>query len=211
MGAKTDRRHVQGAESREKILDAALEIAAARGYEGTSIAAVSKRSGLPASSIYWHFRNKDDLIAAVIQRSFDTWLRAAVQVGVRRPGVDIREHLVTSLREQAAALAESPEFLRLGLMLAIEERPEQPAARTLFLQIRAQTSEIVTKAMDRAIVEVTGHRDPDLAGRLATLIMAAADGLFIAHQIDRAGVRMDVEFALLAEMIIARIEAEVPR
>ncbi|SOD89368.1 transcriptional regulator, TetR family [Streptomyces sp. Ag109_G2-15] len=61
-------------ESRQRILDAAAEIAGERGYEGTSIAAVSAKCGLPASSIYWHFENKDNLIAAVIERSFETWL-----------------------------------------------------------------------------------------------------------------------------------------
>ena len=42
---------------------------------GTSIALVSAKCGLPASSIYWHFKDKDDLIAAVIERSFAQWFR----------------------------------------------------------------------------------------------------------------------------------------
>src|ERR1700752_5209766 len=70
------RKRADGELSRERILDAASEIAAERGYEGTSIALVSAKCGLPASSIYWHFKNKDDLIAAVIERSFGTWLSA---------------------------------------------------------------------------------------------------------------------------------------
>ena len=48
-----------------------------RGYSGTSIAAVSKASGLPPSSIYWHFTDKDDLLAAVIERSYGAWVAAA--------------------------------------------------------------------------------------------------------------------------------------
>src|SRR6478752_9973768 len=70
------RRRVDGEASRARILDAATAIAAERGYEGTSIGAVSAKCGLPASSIYWHFQDKDDLIAAVIERSFSTWLPA---------------------------------------------------------------------------------------------------------------------------------------
>ena len=59
------RRRVDGEASRTRILDAATEIASERGYEGASIALVSAKCGLPASSIYWHFKDKDDLIAAV--------------------------------------------------------------------------------------------------------------------------------------------------
>ncbi len=72
----TRKKRANGVESRQRILDAAVEISGERGYEGTSIAAVSAACGLPASSIYWHFKDKDDLIAAVIERSFDTWLAA---------------------------------------------------------------------------------------------------------------------------------------
>ena len=72
----TRRKRADGELSRERILDAATEIAAERGYEGASIALVSAKCGLPASSIYWHFKNKDDLIAAVIERSFGDWLKA---------------------------------------------------------------------------------------------------------------------------------------
>ena len=73
---KRRRSRADGELSRVRILDAATEIAAERGYEGTSIALVSAKCGLPASSIYWHFKDKDDLIAAVIERSFGSWLSA---------------------------------------------------------------------------------------------------------------------------------------
>ena len=59
-----------GVVSRDAILDAAAKIAGERGYDDTSIKLVSDLSGLPTSSIYWHFASKDDLLAAVIDRSF---------------------------------------------------------------------------------------------------------------------------------------------
>src|ERR1051325_8485819 len=77
---ETRRRRANGEASRERLLDAAAEVAGERGYQGTSISRVSERSGLPASSIYWHFKNKDELIAAVIDRSFSRWAEA-----LRRP------------------------------------------------------------------------------------------------------------------------------
>ncbi|MGW0653880.1 TetR/AcrR family transcriptional regulator, partial [Streptomyces umbrinus] len=48
------KKRANGVESRQRILDATVEIAGERGYQGTSIAAVSAKCGLPASSIYWH-------------------------------------------------------------------------------------------------------------------------------------------------------------
>ena len=69
-GSRPHRRtRANGEQSRERMLDAATEVATERGYEGTTISLVSKKSGLPPTSIYWHFADKDDLIAAVIERS----------------------------------------------------------------------------------------------------------------------------------------------
>jgi AcrR family transcriptional regulator len=52
------KQRTNGVESRRRILDTTVEIAGERGYEGTSIAAASAKCGLPASSIYWHFRTR---------------------------------------------------------------------------------------------------------------------------------------------------------
>src|SRR6478672_1202593 len=110
------RKRADGELSRERILDAATEISAERGYEGTSIALVSAKCGLPASSIYWHFKDKDDLIAAVIERSFGTWL-SAWQV----PEEGTAQGRAVSVAAQVAkALLDSPDFIRLGLMLTPE-------------------------------------------------------------------------------------------
>jgi AcrR family transcriptional regulator len=169
------RKRADGELSRERILDAATEIAAERGYEGASIALVSAKCGLPASSIYWHFKNKDDLIAAVIERSFGDWLRAWQVPAEGSP----RDRLAGMAMQIAKALLDSPDFIRLGLMLALERRPVEPRARAVFLESRAQTCDQLTQTM-------RGF-EPDLTEAqvllLVTYAMAGADGLFIAKEI----------------------------
>jgi AcrR family transcriptional regulator len=167
--------------SRERILDAASEIAGERGYDGTSIAGVSERSGLPASSIYWHFQSKDELLAAVIERSFERWLHGMGGWLAHRNGASRLEFLERGLRRTAKALLDSPDFLRLGLMLALERRPEEASARKLFLRVRAQTFEQMLVGYAALFADELDARQVRV---LATLTMAAADGLFIARELD---------------------------
>ena len=174
--AKPRRKRADGELSRERILDAATEIAAERGYEGTSIGLVSKKCGLPASSIYWHFENKDDLIAAVIERSFASWL-SAWQIPIEGAA---EERFVGVAVETAKALLDSPDFIRLGLMLALERRPEEPRARTTFLQVRGEAFQQLKDNVRAVMPDLT---DADVR-QLATYAMAGADGLFIAKEID---------------------------
>jgi AcrR family transcriptional regulator len=169
------RKRADGELSRERILDAATEIAAERGYEGTSIALVSAKCGLPASSIYWHFKNKDDLIAAVIERSFADWLKAWQVPGEGAA----RERLVGLALQIAKALLESPDFIRLGLMLALERRPVEARARAMFIQSRTQTYDQLAKTMRGFTPELTDAQ----IHQLVTYAIAGADGLFIAKEI----------------------------
>jgi AcrR family transcriptional regulator len=170
------RKRADGELSRERILDAAAEIAAERGYEGTSIGAVSAKCGLPASSIYWHFKDKDDLIAAVIERSFASWLKAASKIP---RDATSKEQLIGVGAQTGKALMDSPDFIRLGLMLALERRPEEPRARKMFLQVREQAYQQLTDNFRELMPELTDAQ----IRLLATYAMAGADGLFIAKEI----------------------------
>jgi AcrR family transcriptional regulator len=169
------RRRLDGEASRARILDAATEIAGERGYEGTSIALVSAKCGLPASSIYWHFKDKDDLIAAVIERSF-----AHVLSAWQMPDEGAaRERLVTMVLQIGKALLDRPDFLRLGLMLALERRPIEPRARAMFIDVRAQMYSTLCTTARELFPELTDAH----IHQLATYAIAGADGLFIAKEI----------------------------
>ena len=195
----TRQRRSNGEESRRKILDAAVEVAGERGYDGTSINAVSARSGLPASSIYWHFKDKDELIAAVIERSFNTWqAAAALPEDMSASQESVRELAVNV----AKGLLDAPDFLRLGLMLALERRPEEPSARTMFLEVR-QTAHRRFAALVR---EYAPHLDEDAVELLTTYAMAAADGLFIAKEIGGDSVDLIRLFELHARALFDAAE-----
>jgi AcrR family transcriptional regulator len=187
------RKRADGELSRERILDAATEIAAERGYEGTSIALVSAKCGLPASSIYWHFKHKDDLIAAVIERSFADWLKAWQVPGEGTA----RDRLVALAMQIAKALLDSPDFIRLGLMLALERRPVEPRARAMFLQARAQT---YYELADTVRGLTPGLTDAQIR-QLVTYAIAGADGLFIAKEIGGDAVDLIELFELHAQAL----------
>ncbi|KAA9160766.1 TetR/AcrR family transcriptional regulator [Amycolatopsis acidicola] len=202
------RRRANGEESRRKILDAAVEVAGERGYDGTSIALVSSKCGLPASSIYWHFKDKDELIAAVIERSFRTWLNA---VSLSDPeSHPAREQVVELAVSVAKALLEAPDFLRLGLMLALERRPDEPSARTVFLQVRDTTHRYVADIIHK----MDENLDDEAIHLLTTYAIAAADGLFIAKEIGGDSVDLIRLFDLHAHAVLAAAEqlgARLPR
>jgi AcrR family transcriptional regulator len=195
---KPRRRSASGEASRQKILDAAGALAAERGYEGTSIGAVSERSGMPASSIYWHFKDKDALFAAVIERSFEQWLAGMGSWTPKIANRPLQERFTASMHRTVKALLESSDFLRLGLMLTLEHRTEELSARRMFLSVREEALRRIRSSYAEAFPEL----DSAGLGQLATFTMAMADGLFIVAEVEGDSSDIFAQLDLLAAALL---------
>lgn len=56
----------RSARTRERILSAAAEVLASRGYASTTLEAIAERADMKAGSLYCHFSSKDELVAEVL-------------------------------------------------------------------------------------------------------------------------------------------------
>jgi len=56
------------ASSLERILEAAMGLFEERGFSATSVEEIASRAGVAKGSVYWHFRSKDDLLLAIVDR-----------------------------------------------------------------------------------------------------------------------------------------------
>lgn len=193
-----------GVVSRRRILDAAAEIAGERGYAGTSIGDVSARSGLPKSSIYWHFADKDALFAAVIEDSYERWMEEFV---ARTDGRELSPaEMVVELYD---SLATFPAFLRFGHLVILERHETELTARAKFLEIRAASLRQLAEGFARA----TGV-DAANADRLAALALALVDGATLSraageHALDDGrvlGQTIDAAIATLGTPTTGRAE-----
>jgi AcrR family transcriptional regulator len=190
------RTRANGEQSRQRILDAATEVATERGYEGTTISLVSKKSGLPPTSIYWHFADKDDLIAAVIERSFLRWM-GALDLPGGDGGNEARARAIELGTQVAKALLDAPDFLRLGLMLALERRPVEPRAREMFLQVRADAF----RRFSEIVRDIAPELDDESVQLITTYALAGADGLFIAKEVGGDSVDLIKLFDLHSRLV----------
>lgn len=206
MPRKTQRRNDQGEESRRRILEATLALAAERGYDGTSVALVTEATGLPASSLYWHFKNKDVLLAEALEYSYRQWRRSASAWSgeVDEDVDDLDWQIRGRLHRAAAAITDSPEFWRLGLMLALEKRVVEPAARRRFLEVRDETrADIAT--WWRGVLG-PAQSDDETVLRLARFHLSVMDGLYIGMRAARGWDR-----GKLVDLVAAGLHAHVLR
>ncbi len=207
MARKTQRRNEQGDLSRQRILEATVALAAERGYDGTSIALVTESTGLPASSVYWHFKNKDELLAETLEYSYRRWRETALAWTdqVDDDAGDLDAQIRGRLHRAATAITQSPEFWRLGLMLALERRLIEPAARRRYLDVRHETRNGIAQWW-RQILAPAGQFDEETVMRLARFQLSIMDGFYVGERAARVSDR-----ARLIDLIAAGMYARALR
>ncbi len=199
-----DRRREQGAASRERLLEAAVALVAERGVAGTGVDAVCRRAGVVKSALYWHFRNKEGLVAAVVSRVGEAWVEE-IRASVYRTG-DPYERLDRFVAGVRALLEERPELLRLLLTVTLEGGETGPesrrAVRRVFERSRAAIAEGVEAALGRPIP------DADLIGHVALGLLEA---VALEHFLAPRDTDLDRLFAHLRSVMLREIRSALRR
>ncbi|WP_461170275.1 TetR/AcrR family transcriptional regulator [Arthrobacter sp. Z1-15] len=170
---KTDRKNRQGEQTRERILEETMRLAARHGYEGTRISMVRKATGLSASSIYWHFSDKEQLIAAALERAIGAHLQVIPTWPEFASGEDRSADLYGQIFQWPRE-----DFWRFGLQLAVVRPPQEAPARDRFLQIRRESIDWLARWWKPSLPELMEQRG---AGSLllGTLTLAVRDSYFL--------------------------------
>jgi AcrR family transcriptional regulator len=80
---------VTAAETRERLLRAAADVFAERGYDGTRVADIAAAAGVSNGALYAHFASKADLLVAALRAHGRNLLADMFAAGPDRPVVEL--------------------------------------------------------------------------------------------------------------------------
>ena len=94
----TSRRSKHPEERRKELLDAAERLFVEQGYEETSIRDIITTVGVAHGLFYYYFRSKEDILAAIIDRFYDSFLRAADEAHAKegRTGLEMLGDIIAA-------------------------------------------------------------------------------------------------------------------
>ena len=102
--------------TREEILEAALELFAVNGYEATSISPLADAVGIRKASLYSHFANKQDILDTVVE----TVLKGYSEFTKDKTGMTA-EDVAKLIQGQLRYILHDPHISRGRKMLMIEQ------------------------------------------------------------------------------------------
>ena len=80
--------------ARERLVDSAYRLFCQHGIRAVGIDTIIERSGVAKMTMYRHFRSKDDLVLAVLDRREERWTRGWLETEVRRRADDPVDRLL---------------------------------------------------------------------------------------------------------------------
>jgi AcrR family transcriptional regulator len=175
-------RQARGDRRRQQILDAAVELFAAKGYRSTGVAALAERVGMTAPGMLYYFGSKEGLLRETVAERDRASAPHAGDVGDLASLRDIGKHNV-----------ETATLVRLYVVLGAESFDPDDPLHDFFVE-RYETARALTRTLlERELAQGRIRADADIE-QLAREIIAVIMGLEVQWLADPE--RVDLETSI---------------
>jgi TetR/AcrR family acrAB operon transcriptional repressor len=191
-------------ETREKLLESALDVMSEKPFDKVSISEIANRVGLSKGAVYWHFKNKGDLLVNLIRRICEDdgpgpfyeekppedfeWLRCFFRDKLHKTSDDGRLQKINKLLSRRY---EWPDDVRATVMALISERTKDE---------REIITGVILRCQERNEIR------PELpADEIAELLSAIFYGIFFL-QLDEI---FSMDFSKYTNFIFDALEKEL--
>ena len=139
---------IEAADTRERILDAAVDVLAQRGYSAAGVQEIVDRSGTSKGSFYFHFHSKEKMVMALVDRMSEKLVKK-IQDSIR--------HQPTPVHRVAAGIevlmATFARQRKIAQVLLLNIMGHGKAIDKKFLPLRDRFSELIQQELDAAVAQ----------------------------------------------------------
>ena len=162
--------------TKQEILDAALELFSVQGFEATSISQIANAVGIRKASLYSHFESKQAILDALVKDVLDQYAEHSIFAradwdGADAPTPEATEQLILG---QLRYILHDPHICRARKMLAVEQFRNPELAK---LQTRQNYTDVLayfTALVERLIRSgVLAEDDPEIMAAQLCLPISA--------------------------------------
>ena len=165
-----------GNPGRARILEAAIELVAEGGYSRATINEVCRLADVRPPAVYYHYGNKDGLVAAVVETVAAAWLDELESAA--REGSTFEERLNAGLRGWRALILETRSPIQLLIRVQLECGSDAPAIPAALIAVMARARAIIAGAIE----DVAGPISD--ADELAQTIVSLLQGAALRHHLE---------------------------
>ena len=185
-------------QTRARLLDAAGQVFARRGFHAATVDEVADAAGYTKGAVYSNFATKDELFLALLDQRLAAQLRQVEALSA----IESSEELRAALRaqtEQEFAAARDFGVLQVEFWLYAMRNPAARAELAKrYRQLRDRLAELIARRYDRRQAA-----PPMPPGHLAALAIAADSGLFLQYAAEPGALPWELRADAMTQLLDA--------
>ncbi len=185
-----------------QILDAARRVFAAQAFSEVKMQDIAQEAGLSVGGVYWYYKSKDQLIAAILQENA-TAIRADLDA-LAAMDAPAQQRLETFFRQILDATDQLAELYVTGAKLYAMTSPD-PEMRRAIESIGRAYHEGLATLITQGIAR--GEFRPAPAQDVATALIGLYEGLMLLWSMDPQGARVKDALQVGASLILEGLKA----
>lgn len=191
---------VRGA-ARERIVDAAFRVLAARGSHGASIKEIARAAGVAAGLVHYYFTSKEALLLEVVRELGRRYREELLNAPLPADPIDQTRTLLAQAKERALTM---PDWYRLLIdldALALRDAALAKEVAEMKREVRSQIGRLVS-GVEESLRAPLGEGPESYAA----VLTASVDGLVVQKLVD-SDFDLDGGFAALESLLIGLLRS----
>ena len=185
----------------ERILSTTIDALSRLDPAALTIQQICRNAGVTAPTIYYHFGNKDGLLAAAVERLVRDWVDL-MDAGVPRRG-DLEETLEIAIQGWESMICSTTRPLAVFAWVTLMSAETSQQSRQALVRARDRSQQLVREAL------VPHLGDNDLATGLSMVTVDTLIAAALQHHLDRDPAELRRRLTALTALIRAAAETPV--
>jgi len=202
MSPRAARAALQGQQTREAVLDAAMDLFGRRGYRGCSLAQIAERAGIGQSGLLHHFGSKEQLLQEVL---YEHYPLSASRTDIQAIAAG-RTTFPAEIRRVTQANLQNPTLVRFFSVMAGESLTDGHPVQEFFATRNARLRETFGAAVASGM-GLAGEAGRERISLIVATTFATMDGLQMQWLREPEVVDLTAGVELIARMIDLELAA----
>lgn len=194
-------------DSRDEILKAATQLFADHGFHETSMSEVARGAGVSKALIFWHFKTKEELFLAVLNRLLQPYF---IDFAEETSALDEKQQILKLVESYLLFVRDNASSIRffVAQLLRDEHRSDNLSAQVLKLYdgYRTLLVDLLAKAQEKALCSRQFSPQMVASFLLSTLNGLLIEFLFLGNQ----GLDVEGTMEMLHQWLFNDVRTEEP-
>jgi AcrR family transcriptional regulator len=193
----------QAEQTRARVIDAAIALFSKHGFASTSTQDIARAIGMTPGVLYWHFRDKEAVLIAVLDELQRRLVVALAREGERTEGESAAETSRRFIARVARMVAESRETLLLVGVIGAEATDTNPRIERALREAYGRVAVVVRELLERAAAEGCAiDEDPECA---AEMFLGLYMGAILHQRLFRSKLPLQRALPVIERMLFASL------